>query len=222
MKKADGGGDDEIEPDDPAEGEAEVARFEALLGLYPLDRASEITKAYFEALPPNDGVFLPETSAEELEAEMADAFALPDDASDEDRAEVEQMKQGFRQIRGKKVSEIETTPEEDAQFYAEEALTGLRQLFSGWAQTLYLWEKQEGAGARLTDTFEPTGPIRAFGGKTWQEIAGTPTPFTADEIAELHAVFAAKLRAAIDADPTFRLASDWTIKKDAQGYHLVP
>ena len=92
----------EIEPDDPAEGERAVTRYQALIALYPRDLVLGMIQAYYEALPPVDDVMLPGMSAEELEAEMSKEFAVPDDTPPEALAELEQLKQGFRDIRGKK------------------------------------------------------------------------------------------------------------------------
>lgn len=90
----------EIPPDDPAEAEKERSRYETLLALYPRERAREMIKAYLDAEPVDDSVILPDTSAEELEAEMSTLDEGLDGADPQMRTEVEAMKQLFRDAFG--------------------------------------------------------------------------------------------------------------------------
>lgn len=193
----------EIEPDDPAEGEKAQGKYEALLALYPRDRAAEMMRAYYESLPPQDGVILEGMSAEELETSLEDMCDGAADASPEELAAIEQMKQGFRDMRGKKLSDLpEPTPEEDAEFYAEQADTAIVQILNGWINTLWRMKdpKHPVDPPLLTATLEPVTPI-LWGGKTWQEMVAPVTGLTTEQVAELHAAFAAKLRRLIDAEP---------------------
>jgi hypothetical protein len=131
----------EITPDDPTEGEKARSKYEFLLTLYPRDLAREMVKAYIDAIPPpdEDVVMLPGTTAEELEEEMREDFKDLEGASPEELAELEKMKQAFRDIRGKKLSELpKPTPEEEAVNLEEEVDTAIGNVLSSWMNTLHI------------------------------------------------------------------------------------
>ncbi|TSC84656.1 MAG: hypothetical protein G01um101413_40 [Parcubacteria group bacterium Gr01-1014_13] len=183
------------------------ARYAKLEALYPRDFVREMVKAYTDALPPpDDAVFLPDTSPEELEAEMKED---PEDlaaASPDELAENEKMKQLFRDLRGKKLSELpEPTPEEDAAHLEEEVDTAIANVLSAWLSTLHIAQKQSDHpfGVELNHTLEPVVPIR-FGANpemTWQEAPCNSISMTPEQVGKLHEAFADKLRLLIDAAP---------------------
>lgn len=221
----------EIEPDDPAEAEKEPARHAALMALYPRDRAREMVKAYLDALPVDDAVFLPDTSPEELEAEMASLDEGLQDAEPGIQDEVEAMKQLFRDVRGKRLSELPPlTPEEAAEELDGETETAIAQLMSSWFNMLWVArERAGGAEVPLTDGLEAIPPVTvgAFGdaedgGTPWLEAVCAGIALSPEQARELQTLWAAALRPLIDAAPDgYILWSDeYVIGKDARGYVL--
>src|SRR5947209_8462684 len=95
------GGHMETTSDDPTQGEKAQKRYEALLDLYPRDLTREMVKAFMDAQPPDDRVMLLDMSAEELEAELTKDFDGLEEAGPDELAEIDKMKQLFREVRGK-------------------------------------------------------------------------------------------------------------------------
>jgi hypothetical protein len=211
-------------------------RYAELGALYPRDLVREMVKAYMDAMPlPEDAVLLPGTSEEELEVEMVKDLD-PEDlaaASPDELVEHEKMKQLFRDIRGKKLSELPgSTPEEDASYLEEEVDTAIANVLSAWINTLHIARKQSDhplGVVELTHTLEPVVPIR-FGTNsemTWQEAPCNSVMLTPEQVSKLHEVFVEKLRPLIDAAPPFEgyavLGKDLVIYRWAsQSYCLSP
>jgi hypothetical protein len=214
----------------PAKVKKAQARYAELEALYSRDLAREMVKACMDAIPPpEDAVMLPGTSAEELEAEMKEGYGDLLGASPDQLAELEKMKQMFRDIRGKKLSELPgPTPEEDAAHLEEEVDTAIGNVLSAWINTLHIARMQQGdppLGILLTDTLEPVIPI-SFGTEsemTWQEAPCNSIAMTPEQVGKLHEAFAAQLRPFIDAAPEgYTLWNEkFVVKKDAQGYCLL-
>lgn len=220
----------ELEPDDPAEGEKARTRWEALLALYPRERAREMVQAYLDALPVDDAVILPDTSAEELEAEMATLDGDLEDAPPEALAEIDAFKQLFRDARGKRPSELpQPKPEELAEEIEREAETAVAQLTSGWINMLYFAsDRASGADVVLTgDLLEATPPVMlgmsAKDGVHWLEAVCVSIALTHEQARELQALWVSNLRSLLDAAPDGYVLWDekYVIKKDVRGYVLT-
>lgn len=217
-------------PNDPAEGKKEQTWFEVLLALYPRDLAREMVKTFFYAVPIDDKVMMPDMSAEELEVELAKSFDDVDadakDANVKKLAEIEQIKQLFRDVRGKRLSEISPpTPEEDAAYIEAEVETAIAEVLKSWINMLYAARKHAGGDdVRLTELLDHPTPIpRRFSRLTWQEEPCNSIALTPEQVGKLHEAFVAKLRPLIDAAPEgyVLLSEKLVIKKDAQGYCLL-
>lgn len=210
-----------IEPDDPTEGEKARTRWQELEALYPRARAKEMVKAYIAALPLDDAVILPETSAEQLEAEMAGMDDGLEDAPPEALAELEAMKQLFRDVRGKRPSELPPpTPEELDEEAERETEHAIAQLTSGWISMLHLARRRAG-GAEVVLSDDLLDAFR--GGTHWLEAQCNSSMLSPDQARELQAAWASNLKPLIDAAPGgYALWNDeFMIKKDARGYVLL-
>lgn len=216
----------------PAKVKKMQERYAELEALYPRDLAREMVKAYMDAIPPlEDAVILPGMNEDELEADMAQledreefAAAIP-----EQLAEYEKMKQGFRDIHGKKWSELPPlTPEEDAAYLEEEVDNAITEVLLAWANTLHTSRKElggaDGVGISLADTFEPVISIRFGTGskKTWWQVPCRNTMLTPEQVGKLHEAFAEKLRPLVDAalPNGYVLWDEFVIRKEARGYYL--
>ncbi len=218
----------------PAKVKKAQERYAELAALYPRDLACEMVKAYMVDLPsPDDAVFLPGTNTEELEAEMQESFEDLEGASPEELAELERMKQGFRDIRGKKLSDLPgPTPEQDAAELEEEVDTAITNVLSSWLQTLHIYRKQQHnppVDLLLTDTLEPVIPI-SFGShmrlvmSSWREAPCNSVMLTPEQVGKLHEAFVAKLRPLIDAAPDGYVLwnEEFVIRKDlTQGRYVL-
>lgn len=219
----------ETGPDDPTEGEKAATRYETLLALYPRDRAREMIKAYLDTLPVDDAVFLPDTSPEQLEAEMAELDEAFEDADPQVQAELDSMKQLFRDVRGKRPSELpQPTPEEEAEELEREVETAIAQMTSAWINMLYVVRSHAGGGeVLLTEELLETDPPFTFDapdeGVHWLEACCNSIALSPEQARELQALWASKLRPLIDAAPEGYVlwGDEFVIKKGAGGYVLL-
>ncbi len=205
---------------------------EVLLALYPRDLAREMVKEYSAALPPpEDPVILPGMTVEELEKQLAELIPVTQDLSPEELVEAEKIKQSFRDVRGKKVSELPPpTPEEEAAEIEEEVDMAIANVLGAWINTLYeAWSQQltpASFGIMLTETLEPVTPINLSYkslGMTWQKVVCESfISLTPEQVGKLHEAFAANLRPLIDAAPEgyVILSNEFYIRKDPEGYCL--
>lgn len=212
---------------DPAKVKKAQTRQEALLVLYPRDLVREMVKLCMDAelLPFEDLVILPNTSAEQLEAELAKDFKNLEGVSPDELAEFEKMNDSLRKVRGKKISELPGQSLTEELFVAEieeETETVIASVLNAWMQTLSIYRKQNHnppLDLLLTDTLEPAVPIR-FGKTpeiTWQEAPCNSIMLTPEQVGKLHEAFAAKLRPLIDAagpDGYVLWNEEFVIKKD--------